>query len=217
MSIHGRYNNNAELATIESGPRAHHRASLLGNYWDRSKPRTLRLVTPLPALELAAAVANEGFRRLEAKLEAAIPDAGADPVERLISVCLAYVGFAQKHPHLYRVMYAQDLSDRLDKLGSEPTSEKRHYELLKSEKRFYELLQTKAGLFGLFVNLIRDGQRAGRLVSGPSSDIARVPASLAHGLSHEFIDERLGTRIDRDKHARQIFSLMLKGLEKPLL
>ncbi len=68
-------------------------------------------------------------------------------------------------------------------------------------------------LFGLFVNLIRDGQREGRVVSRPSSDIARVPTSLAHGLSHEFIDERLASRIVRDEHARQIFSLMLKGLE----
>jgi hypothetical protein len=48
---------------------------------------------------------------------------------------------------------------------------------------------------------------------GKADDLARLATAAAHGLARQFIDEGLGARIDRLAHARQVFSLMLGGLE----
>jgi AcrR family transcriptional regulator len=153
--------------------------------------------------ELAAAVAEDGFRQVGVRLEKVIGDASMDPVERLTSACLAYVRFAREHAGLYRSMYAADLSERLETIDARDPL---------SSGRFLSLLQTKAEIFGLFVTLIREGQEQNEFRKGAASDLARVATALAHGLSHEFIDEQLGSRINQHKHAREVFALMIKGL-----
>ena len=155
--------------------------------------------------EVAAAVAEEGFLRLGVDLEKTIAETKPDPADKLVSLCLAYVTFAVNNPRLYRAMYAADLYENIEATGaSSPPSQ-----------RFASLLQIKAEVFGLFVDLVREAQKAGVLRSGTASDLARVATSLAHGLAHEFIDEQIGARIGRHKHARQVFSLMLTGLKAP--
>jgi len=154
--------------------------------------------------EIAAAVAEEGFLRLGAKLDRIIGQTTLEPVEKLVSACLAYVRFAIDNPRLYRAMYAPGLYESMEQTGSEPES---------PSDRFARLLRIKAEVFDLFVGLIRDGQKDGQLRPGTSSDLARVATSLAHGLAHEFIDEQLGARISRHKHAREVFTLMLSGLQ----
>ena len=153
--------------------------------------------------ELAAAVAEDGFRQVGVRLEKVIGDRSMDPVERLTAACLAYVRFALEHPGLYRSMYAADLSERLEGIEAKSPA---------ASDRFLTLLQAKAEIFGLFVTLIREGQERNEFTKGTASDLARVATSLAHGISLEFIDEQLGSRISRHKHAREVFSLMIKGL-----
>lgn len=153
--------------------------------------------------ELAAAVAEEGFVRLAAHLEPIISESTIDPVERLASACLAYVQFAIKNPGLYRAMYASELHENIERDQTASAT---------SRDRFERLLRIKAEVFGLFVDLVRDGQKSGQLRSGAASDLARLATSLAHGLAHEFIDEQLDARTSRQKHAREVFALMLSGL-----
>lgn len=53
--------------------------------------------------ELLDAVAHDGWRLLHSIMADA--KAEGDPQERLLSIAVAYVGFARAHPALYRVMY----------------------------------------------------------------------------------------------------------------
>jgi AcrR family transcriptional regulator len=154
--------------------------------------------------ELAAAVAEEGFLRLGAQLDRVVGERNADAVEQLTSAWLAYVRFATDNPHLYRAMYATGLYDSLEGTESTPRI---------MSDWFARLIETKAEVFGLFVDLVQAGQKQGRLRPGNASDLAKVATSLAHGLALEFVDEQLGTPTSRPKHAKEIFSLMLSGLE----
>lgn len=153
--------------------------------------------------ELAAAVAQEGFHQLGMRLEKVIGDRSMDPVERLTSACLAYVGFATNNPQLYRAMYAADLYEAIER----SETSRGH-----SSHWFERLNETKAKVFGLFVELVTAGQKQGQLRHGDASHLAKVATSLAHGLALEFVEEHLGTPTSRPKHAKEIFSLMLSGL-----
>ncbi len=75
------------------------------------------------------------------------------------------------------------------------------------------LLEIKGRTFSLFVEIVREGQAAGVFRKGKADDLARLATAAAHGLARHFIDEGLGARIDRLAHARQVFNLMLGGLE----
>ena len=154
--------------------------------------------------ELAAAAAEEGFLRLGAKLDAVAGRTALDPVERLTAVCLAYVRFATDNARLYRAMYSTDIYATPADDETPPAM----------RPWFARLQQTKAEVFDLFVQLVREGQSRGQLRAGSASDLARVPAALAHGLAREFIDEQVGARINRHTHARDVFTLMLAGLRK---
>jgi AcrR family transcriptional regulator len=60
---------------------------------------------------LVAAVAEEGYDALYASQSDAADQAGADPVERLRALGLAYVKFAMEHPGHFRVMFRMDVAD----------------------------------------------------------------------------------------------------------
>ena len=61
---------------------------------------------------LLAAVAEEGFRRLDAAHEEALRNAGSDPRERLRAIGIAYVRFAVRNPHYFRVMFKPEVRER---------------------------------------------------------------------------------------------------------
>lgn len=119
---------------------------------------------------LLAAVAEQGFRALEAKLvEAAGTDARA-PKARLRSLAEAYVAFAMEHPGHYRVMSGPRLNE---------------------EDRFPSLEDAISRVFGLIVAEIERGQREGVFRPG-------VPRDLAIGFwvsGHGFADLVLHRRI----------------------
>jgi hypothetical protein len=83
----------------------------------------------------------------------------------------------------------------------------------KDADHFAALLEIKGRTFSLFVEIVREGQVEGVFRKGKADDLARLATAAAHGLARQFIDEGLGARIDRLAHARQVFSLMLGGLE----
>lgn len=55
--------------------------------------------------ELLAAIAAEGFRRLQASKERALAGAGSDPAEGLVAGTVNYVAFMIANPNLHRLMH----------------------------------------------------------------------------------------------------------------
>jgi len=155
-------------------------------------------------VSLGAAVAIAGYERLYDHIIRALTGTRNRPSEKLVTACTAYVEFALERPGLYRSMYAPELIER----QNESTAKRG-----KGGEYFLELLEIKGRTFSLFVELVRDAQAAGAFRKGKADDLARLATAAAHGLVRQFIDEGLGARIDRLAHARQVFNLMLGGLE----
>jgi AcrR family transcriptional regulator len=59
---------------------------------------------------LVAALATQGFERLERSLRRALTHAGSSPARRLEAVCRAYLTFATKHADVYTLMFSAALS-----------------------------------------------------------------------------------------------------------
>ena len=148
-------------------------------------------------MALVAAVASAGFEQMYAKIAKAVKRAGDRPPDQIVAAGMAYVEFALENRGLYRTMYAPELSEPLEQLPG----------------HFAILAQLKARVFSLFVEIVREGQLRREFRPGRPDELARGVTAMANGLSHEFIDEGLGSRIDRAAHARQVLGLILAGLE----
>lgn len=148
-------------------------------------------------MALAAAVASAGFEQLYTKIVRAVKKAEGQPNEQIVAAGMAYVDFALENRGLFRTMYAPELSAQLEQMRD----------------RFANLAQLKARVFSLFVEIVREGQARRQFRHGRADDLARGVTAMANGLSHEFIDQGLGSRIDRASHARQVLGLILTGLE----
>jgi AcrR family transcriptional regulator len=154
-------------------------------------------------LALVAAVAAAGFERLHQEIVQAIERERDHPADQLVAAGMAYVAFALENRGLYRTMYAPELSDAFEPgAGSSERSE--HFE---------NLVRLKAKVFSVFVEVVREGQARREFRTGRPDDLARSVTAIANGLSHEFIDEGLGSRIDRAAHTREVFGVLLTGLE----
>jgi AcrR family transcriptional regulator len=115
---------------------------------------------------LVAAVAEDGFERLSAELEA-VQRGTADPVRRLQETGVAYVVFAVRHPEHFRVMFGPELADR----GAHP-------ELAGAANAVFEKLMAPAkALFGQ--------------PSGSGEVLGPTLWSLVHGLAMLLIDRQL--------------------------
>jgi AcrR family transcriptional regulator len=152
----------------------------------------------------AAAVATAGYEQMYEDIAKAAQNARNRPVDKLIAACSAYVEFALEKPGLYRSMYAPELIEGQNRAARDKRKDADH---------FAALLEIKGRTFSLFVETVREGQAEGVFRKGKADDLARLATAAAHGLARQFIDEGLGARIDRLAHARQVFSLMLGGLE----
>lgn len=155
-------------------------------------------------LSMAAAVAGVGFERMHDTIERSVTETRDRPPEKLLAACSAYVEFALRNRGLYRTMYAAELSERLNSLTRSAAKRDRHFE---------NLAQLKARVFSLIVDIVRDGQDRGAFRKGRADDLSRVATALSHGLAREFLDEGLGSRIDRLEHARHVTALIMAGLE----
>ena len=109
-----------------------------------------------------AAVAEEGFRALNAAMRAAI-EASPSPLERLRAAGMSYVTFATSHPAHFRVMFGRELADR----SASPA-----------------LRQVATQTFDTVVDTIAECQRAGIARSEESAaDLALAAWSSVHGLA----------------------------------
>ncbi|MBO0720353.1 MAG: TetR/AcrR family transcriptional regulator [Blastocatellia bacterium] len=120
---------------------------------------------------LLAAVAEEGFIRLDAFQNEALESASRGPSARLSALGKAYVDFAIRNPHYFRVMFRKDLV----------------------ETALYPSLQEVAGrTFDRLLTVVGD-------CLGSSSDTEAMPLaltawSLVHGLASLWLDGPLSSR-----------------------
>jgi AcrR family transcriptional regulator len=123
---------------------------------------------------LLAALAEEGFRRLRAEVEAAIAEAGG--LLRSEAIGVSYVRFARNNPSQFRVMFGSEVGDK---------------------RRYPSLMQADQAVFDLLSQAIRAAQEAGELPAGNPARMGLVSWSMLHGVASLVVDgqlERAGVR-----------------------
>ncbi len=140
---------------------------------------------------LVAAVAQEGFERLEVELGRAAA-AASDPVNRMRESAIAYVVFAVRHPEHFRVMFGPELADR-----------SAHPDLSRAARRAFDGLSAPAD------RVLATPQDAG-------SAVTATMWSAMHGLAMLLIDGQLpgardgalgGTSADQNAATARRFAL----------
>lgn len=116
---------------------------------------------------LLAAVAEEGFRAMAARMKERMA-AHQDPRARLGACGVAYILFAVEHPAHFRVMFGPHFT------------------------RPVSLATSDAESFGLLVESLTEGQRAGAILPGEPRDLALLCWSFVHGLASLLVDGQLG-------------------------
>lgn len=112
---------------------------------------------------LVAAIAADGFARLERMMHTAAAEAGDDPLARLLAIGRSYVVFAAMNPAYFVVMY-----------GSESPDRDEHTELAAADDR----------AFAVLVDSVRDAQAGGRLIDSDPTRLALLLWSMVHGATH---------------------------------
>ena len=119
---------------------------------------------------LIAALREEGFVRLAARINAALEQSPDDPLEQLQSVALAYVQFAQQNPWLMRDMFSGLTLER---------------------DAFPEVITASKVVFKLYIQVIENGQAQGKIVAGNAGALAGVLWSLLHGIAILIIEDQI--------------------------
>jgi AcrR family transcriptional regulator len=129
---------------------------------------------------LLAAVAEEGFLRLDAFQRNALESAARRPASRLRALGKAYIDFAIKNPHYFRVMFRKDLV--------EPAA--------------YPSLQEVSGrtFDRLFAAV---GDCLGSLSKAEAMPLSITAWSLVHGLASLWLDGPLSNQEFREKLGRK--------------
>jgi AcrR family transcriptional regulator len=144
---------------------------------------------------LLAAVAEEGYRALVARLAKA-PDTEVDPRARLRSIAAAYVDFAMEKPAHYRVMWGPRLNE---------------------DGRFPLLEAAIADGFTLLVAEFERGQASGVFRRDPPRDMAIAFWVTAHGYVELVLRRRI--KVKSTKIAVEYFERLLEpflsGIARP--
>jgi len=144
---------------------------------------------------LLAALAEEGFGRLRAEVEAAISESGG--VLRSEAIGVAYVRFARKNPSQFRVMFGSEVGDK---------------------RRYPGLMQADQAVFDLLSQAIRAAQAAGELPPGNPARMGLVSWSMLHGVASLVVDgqmERAGVRDEAiEDFARRVARTASAGMKQ---
>lgn len=143
---------------------------------------------------ILAALAEEGFVKLNDAMVAARDAAGPKPAARLSAMGMAYVRVAAAHPAHFRVMF-----NRLVDISRFPT------------------LHTAADrALATLVDEIAEGQRAGALRRGDPMEMAVVAWSTTHGLAMLWVEGALKMSEDEDMSleplAKAATDMLVRGL-----
>jgi AcrR family transcriptional regulator len=143
---------------------------------------------------ILAAVAEEGFLALGRALEEARAKAGADPVDRLRALGVAYIRFGTTHRSHYRVMFGERIA------GEWPES----------------LKTTANAAFAPVVEELLAIQAEGRLVQGNLPRLAVINWATVHGVVMLWIDGACSGPVGDvgtiDEIANETVDLLARGL-----
>ena len=151
-------------------------------------------------LALVAAVAEEGFRDMLARVRRALSRAPGDPASRLAALGAAYVRFAVDHPARFRVMFGREVAE---------------------SHGFTSLWEVAQEGFGLLVGEIVSAQRTGLLPGEDPRRPALAAWSAIHGLAALLVDGLLvrqglaGPGRSVETLAREVMESLLHGLARP--
>ena len=163
---------------------------------ERAVTHTAAMAHVSGVLELLAHVSAAWWERLAGELGAVC---AASPVERLVALGGAYRQFAVEHPHHFRLLYDESMwraCEEPDAAG------------FKQGVLLDRIVAARDAAFGAFVRAVEDGTCDGTLRNDCSVYVmARVMASLSHGLAMEALDERLPS-----DDARDVLGLGVDGL-----
>ena len=131
---------------------------------------------------LLAAVAEDGFLRLEAWMERTQAKAPDDVVEHLKAVGITYATFAAKHPAHYRVMHHPALAlDTYPRIAALAARRRDHLR-----------------------GLVLEGQRRGLIRNADTDLVVLLCVSVVGGLARLFVDGGMECPVDIDTNADAI-------------
>jgi AcrR family transcriptional regulator len=150
---------------------------------------------------LVRAIVAESFALLGSGLADAAAQAGADPLERISAMGLAYVEFALDNPERYRLMFRTELSQA--GASEVPT----------------EADAASGGAFATLMSAVQEAADRGSLREGVDPGAAAVAAwASVHGLASLILERAIGIRPDQRARARQLAShvvaLVMNGLRR---
>lgn len=144
---------------------------------------------------LLAALAEEGFMRLRAEVQAAID--GYHGIARLEQIGVAYIRFARENPSQFRVMFGAEVGDK---------------------RRYPSLVEADQAVFDLVSQAIAAAQELGELPAGNPARMGLVSWSMLHGVASLVVDgqmERAGVRDDAiEDFARRVARTANAGMKQ---
>jgi AcrR family transcriptional regulator len=139
---------------------------------------------------LLAAVAEDGFRRITARIQEVWTAYAQDATQGFLEVCVAYVEFARENPTHYRLMFGPEVSNYGDHPGLAATA--------------------RAAFNGMVAIVQRYLQENARESDSPVR-LAHAAWAMAHGLSMLVIDGRIRASDDVEELVRFAFQALLQG------
>src|SRR5260221_13429070 len=119
---------------------------------------------------LIAAITEEGFQQLAAKIQAALHEASDDSLAQLHATARAYVQFAAENPWLMREMFSGLSIER---------------------EAFPSLYQASKIVFMLYMEVVQRGQERGSIIDGDPRALAGVLWSLLPGAAMLMIENQM--------------------------
>lgn len=144
---------------------------------------------------LLAAVAEEGFRALQAAMLDRMQRAGGDPLQRLQASGIGYVLFAVQHAAHFRVMFGTARSEQ-------PPSA--------------TLAEAGSAAFAVLTEALEAGQQAGVVRPDPVRDLALTAWSLVHGLAMLLVSGQLQDRSPSDAEVERLARMVTENLVRGL-
>jgi AcrR family transcriptional regulator len=144
---------------------------------------------------LVAAINEEGFRQLAARIRSTLRDAPEDSVEQLQAVARAYIQFAREQPWLMREMFSGLTVER---------------------EAFPDLSAASKAVFMCYWEVVKWGQEEGKIVDGDAGALSGVLWSLLHGVAMLTIENQIRPYTDGPDGAERVMhysvELFYKGL-----
>lgn len=126
---------------------------------------------------LLAAVAEEGFKRLYHKMQAAMKPAEGDIILQFQKMGFAYVQYAVENPTHFRLMFSCEAENQ----AQDPTIE-----------------TAGESVFDLLVETIKKGQEQGQFKPGEPLELAYVAWSAVHGLATLIVEAQIHGEVDME-------------------